>query len=371
MEQPAAPDGRAGRRWRGRPPRDVVLLLAGAAALVVAFWLVFRLRSLLVMLLISFFLSFALEPPVNLLARLGWRRGLGTAAVFAAIVVAVVVFVGALGSLLVAQIGDLVEAIPGYVEQVAAFVNDRLGTQLSGAELADQLRGNQGVKDFVNGLAAGAVGLSTTLVGLVLQGFTVGLFTFYLVADGPRLRRTVCSVLPPGRQEVALRVWDLAIDSTGGYVYSRALLAAVSAVATTLFLTLIGVPYPLALGLWVGLVSQFVPTVGTYLAGALPVLIALLDNPVSALWVLAFIVVYQQFENMILSPRITARTMALHPAVAFGAVIAGGAIMGPIGALLALPAAASGQALVSIYLHRYEVIANPLTSTPHPARRAP
>jgi predicted PurR-regulated permease PerM len=371
MEQSAAPDGRTGRRLRGRPPRDVVLLLVGAAALVITFWLVLRLRSLLVMLLISFFLSFALEPPVNLLAaRYGWRRGLGTAAVFAALVVAVVLFVGALGSLLIGQIGDLVDAIPGYAQQVTDFLNERLGTELSGSELADQLRGNQGVRDFVNGLAAAAVGLSTTLVGLVLQGFSIGLFTFYLVADGPRLRRTICSVLSPGRQEVALRVWDLAIDSTGGYVYSRALLAACSAVATTLFLTLVGVPYPAALGLWVGLVSQFIPTIGTYLAGALPVLIALLENPVSALWVLAFIVVYQQFENMILSPRITSRTMALHPAVAFGAVIAGGAIMGPIGALLALPAAASGQALVSIYLHRYEVIANPLTSAPYPARRA-
>jgi predicted PurR-regulated permease PerM len=82
-------------------------------------------------------------------------------------------------------------------------------------------------------------------------------------------------------------------------------------------------------------VSQFVPSVGTYLAGALPVLIALLSQPVDALWVLAFIVAYQQLENMVLSPRITSRTMALHPAVAFGAVIAGGAIMGPIGALLA------------------------------------
>jgi len=174
-------------------------------------------------------------------------------------------------------------------------------------------------------------------------------------------------VLPPGRQEVALRVWDLAIDSTGGYVYSRVVLAGCSAVVTTLFLTLIGVPYPLALGLWVGLVSQFIPTVGTYLAGALPVLIALLDEPVSAVWVLLYIVVYQQFENMVLSPRITARTMALHPAVAFGAVIAGGAIMGPIGSLLALPAAASVQSLVSIYLHRYEVIASPLTGAPEPA----
>ena len=119
-------------------------------------------------------------------------------------------------------------------------------------------------------------------------------------------------------------------------------------------------PYPLALGLWVGLVSQFIPTIGTYLAGALPVLIALFHDPVDALWVLVFITVYQQFENLVLSPRITARTMSLHPAVAFGAVIAGGAIAGPIGALLALPAAASIQALVSLYVHRYEVVASPL-----------
>ena len=92
-------------------------------------------------------------------------------------------------------------------------------------------------------------------------------------------------------------------------------------------------PYPLALGLWVGLVSQFVPSVGTYLAGALPVLIALPNQPLDALWVLAFIVVYQQFENMVLSPRITSRTMA------------------------------SVQAMVSSYARRYEVVASPLTGS--------
>jgi predicted PurR-regulated permease PerM len=223
---------------------------------------------------------------------------------------AVVLFVVALGSLLVDQVGALVDAIPGYAQQVADFLDDQLGIQASGTELADQLRGNLGVKDFVGGLAAGAVGLSTTLVGLVLQGFTVGLFTFYLVADGPRLRRTVCSVLPPGRQDVALRIWELAIDSTGGYVYSRALLAACSTVATTLFLELVGVPYRSPSASGSGSSPQFVPSVGTYLAGALPVLIALLNRPLDAVWVLLFIVVYQQFENLVLSPRITARTMA-------------------------------------------------------------
>jgi predicted PurR-regulated permease PerM len=355
-----------------RPPpwvrRAILLLLLGAAALVVAFWLVARLRGLLMTLLVSLFLAFAMEPAANLLARRGWRRGLATAAVFAVLVAAVIVFVTALGSLLVDQVSQLIDALPGYAQQLADFLNKTVGAEVDGGKLAEQLHDSQGVRSFVTGVAAAAVGLSTTLVGLVLQGLTVGLFTFYLVADGPRLRRAVCSVLRPDRQQLALRIWELAIESTGGYVYSRALLAGVSAAATWLALTLIGVPYPLALGLWVGLVSQFVPTVGTYLAGALPVLIALFHQPVDAVWVLLYIVVYQQFENIVLSPRITARTMSLHPAVAFGAVIAGGAIAGPIGALLALPAAASIQALVSIYAHRYEVVASPLIAGQSPQK---
>jgi predicted PurR-regulated permease PerM len=350
--------------------RAIVLLLLGAAMLYIAFWLVGRLRSLIVMLLVSLFLAFAMEPAANYLARRGWRRGLATATVFAVLVGVVVVAVTAFGSLFVDQVSQLVDAIPGYAQQLVDFLNAQLGTDLEGDKLANELRSNQGVRSFVSGVAAAAVGLSTTLVGLVLQSFTVGLFTFYLVADGPRLRRTVCSVLPPDRQQLALRIWELATESTGGYVYSRALLAGVSAAATTLFLALVGVPYPFALGIWVGLVSQFVPTIGTYLAGALPVLIALFHDPVDAVWVLAFITVYQQFENLVLSPRVTARTMSLHPALAFGAVIAGGAILGPIGALLALPAAASIQALVSLYVHRYEVVASPLIGeqTPDPGQ---
>jgi predicted PurR-regulated permease PerM len=346
--------------------RAIVFLLLGAAALYVAFWLVGRLRSLIVMLLVSLFLAFAMEPAANYLARRGWRRGLATATVFAVLVGVVVVLVTAFGSLFVDQVSQLIDAIPGYARQLADFFNERFGAELEGSKLASELRDSEGVRSFVTGVSAAAVGLSTTLVGLVLQAFTVGLFTFYLVADGPRLRRTVCSVLPPDRQQLAMRIWELATESTGGYVYSRALLAAASATATTLFLALVGVPYPFALGIWVGLVSQFVPSIGTYLAGALPVLIALFHDPVDAVWVLVFITLYQQFENLLLSPRITARTMSLHPAVAFGAVIAGGAILGPIGALLALPAAASIQALVSLYIHRYEVVAGPLTGEQAP-----
>jgi predicted PurR-regulated permease PerM len=131
-----------------------------------------------------------------------------------------------------------------------------------------------------------------------------------------------------------------------------------------------------ALAIWVGLISQFLPVVGTYLAGLLPVVITLIDSPVKALVVVIAIVVYQQVENYIFAPRITARTMEMHPAVAFGAALAGGAAMGPVGALLALPAAAMLQAVVGAVGTRYEVVDSHLTTVVdpreagHPSRRA-
>jgi predicted PurR-regulated permease PerM len=125
-----------------------------------------------------------------------------------------------------------------------------------------------------------------------------------------------------------------------------------------------------ALALWVGVVSQFLPVVGTYLAGALPVLVAFIDSPMKAVILLVFVVLYQQVENYLLLPRITARTMDLHPAVAFGAAIAGGAVLGPVGAVLAIPGAAMVQALLTNAGTRHEVIDSHLVRMPPRRRRA-
>jgi predicted PurR-regulated permease PerM len=115
------------------------------------------------------------------------------------------------------------------------------------------------------------------------------------------------------------------------------------------------------MALWVGVVSQFLPVVGTYVAGVLPVVLSFVNNPASALFVIGFILVYQQVENYLFSPRITARTMELHAALAFGSAIAGAAVLGPVGAVLALPAAAMIQAIASEWGTRHEVIDSPLT----------
>ena len=109
------------------------------------------------------------------------------------------------------------------------------------------------------------------------------------------------------------------------------------------------------MAIWVGVVSQFIPAVGTYLAAVAPILVALTVDPVTSLIVLVVLVVYQQIENLVLAPRITAWTMSLHPAVAFGAVLVGASLLGTVGALVALPAVAIAQAFVSAYIERYQV----------------
>jgi predicted PurR-regulated permease PerM len=224
------------------------------------------------------------------------------------------------------------------------------------------------VQEFIQSQSDEAIRLSVTAVGVIFQALSVLLFTYYLVADGPRLRRSICSRLPPVRQQRVLQAWELAITKTGGYLYSRALLALLSTFFHWVVFQALGTQAPIALALWVGLVSQFLPVVGTYLAGILPVLVTFLDSPLKAAIVTGFIIIYQQIENYFFAPRITARTMELHPAVAFGAALAGASLLGFVGALLALPAAAMAQALASEWGKRYDVVDSHLTAIPPPRR---
>jgi len=335
--------------------RAIVLFFAGVVALYVARWLLVELRGLLVMILVSFFLSFAIEPAVNWLFRRGIRRGFATLLVFAAIALALVIFTFAMGSLLAEQVARLIDEAPRYIEQTQEWLEKR-GLTVNTDEILTTFQEGGAASGLAQDLAGNLVDFSATLLNLMFQILTITLFTFYLVADGPRFRRVLCSTLTERRQREVLFVWDLAISKTGGYIYSRALLALASFLFHWVAFTVIGVPSPLALALWVGVVSQFVPVIGTYIAGVFPLLIALFDDPVSAVWIFLVILVYQQVENYLFAPRVTAQTLEIHPAVAFGSVLAGSAILGPAGALLALPAAATIQAFVSSYVQRHSLI---------------
>ncbi|MFE9099567.1 AI-2E family transporter [Actinomadura geliboluensis] len=367
-------DARDGGRWPQRMPPWLPKAFVLAGAIVLAFmaglWLLGRLRELLLLLLISLFLAFAIEPAVNWLARRGWRRGLATAAMFVVVGVLLTGFLGGIGSLLATQAAHLINGFPGYVHEVIGWVNSTFGTHLSQRTLFQRLPTvTDALSRHITGLAGNVWGIGTTAFGVVFNALGVLLFTFYLSAEGPQFRRTVCSLLPPHRQRAVLRAWEIAIDKTGGYIYSRGLLALISGIAHYAAMTGLGVPYAATLALWVGVVSQFIPAVGTYLAGAVPILIALTASPATALWLLLFIIGYQQLENYLLQPRITARTLDMHPAVAFGLILAGAAVAGPVGVLLAIPVGASLQAFAGAYVRRYDVEDHPLTRPDAPAAR--
>ncbi|MGV9252901.1 AI-2E family transporter [Streptomyces sp. NPDC003697] len=354
-------DGAAGPRARMPRwlPRAMVLALALVAVFQLGSWAFHQLTGLLINVLIAFFLALAVEPAVSRMAARGMRRGLATFLVFLGLTVVTAGFVTLLGSMLAGQIIKMVEGFPEYLDSVIHWVNTTFRTELRRVDIQEGLLHSDWLRKYAQNSAAGVLDVSTQVLGGLFRLLTIGLFSFYFAADGPRLRRALCSVLPPARQAEVLRAWEIAVAKTGGYLYSRGLMALISGIAHYVLLQTLGVPYAPVLGVWVGLVSQFIPTIGTYLAGALPMLIAFTVAPWYAVWVLGFVVIYQQFENYVLQPKLTSKTVDIHPAVAFGSVIAGTALLGAVGALVAIPAVATLQAFLGAYVKRYAVTDDP------------
>jgi predicted PurR-regulated permease PerM len=358
---------------RSVPPwlhRAIATAAGWVVLLFAAGWALDRLRSLLIMILVAFFLSLAMEPAVDRLARNGWRRGPATGLVLVGVLVLTLAFLAAVGSVIIGQARDLIDNAPSYVRDLERFVNRDLGIEWNADSLVRRLRSGDAPVPESSKIVSSALDVGETVGTALLQFATVMVFAFYMTADGPRMRRAICSRLPRTRQQIVLDTWEIAIDKTGGYLYSRGIQAVVSALATWAFLFALGVPYAYALALWVGVVSQFIPTIGTYIAMVLPVVVAFKDRPTDALWVLGFLVAYQQFENYVLGPRVTKHTMDVHPALAIGTVFAGGLLLGGVGAVLALPATAVIQAIVSAHTTERDVIEARLTQD-RPKRRRP
>jgi len=370
------PDPVSRRRWL-RPrdgddwiPRFFLFALAAGVVYLGLRHVYARLTGLLGILAIALFVSFALEPAVNWLARRRWPRGLATLAVMVGAAVVAVAFVGTLIPVLIGQVRSLVAAVPGWIAEISPRLQDWFGIEVSqGAAAAQSQRLLRTLSTYAADVAGSLLGFAAGFVSRLFWLMTIFLFAFYFIADGPRFRRTILALLPPERQGEVLHTWEVAIEKTGGYLYAKSLLAAISAVSHFIALTLLGIPYPLAMALWMGTVSQFIPTVGTYLAAGLPLIVALLDDPLSAVIFGLFILIYQQIENYLLMPRVTAHTLEMHGAVAFGAVIIGASLFGPMGAFLAIPAAAILQAVIWASLRRYDVVASDLTDVPPPPPR--
>jgi len=323
-----------------------------------ALWFLGTQRSLIGYLVLSALLALALEPGVIWLhERRGWRRGSATGLLLVGLFLFLILLAVGLAAVLAREANQVVDQLPAYVDKLNAFTRDHFDFSLfsasqraaaadATAHLDEFLRDHQ--RDIFGGIASG--------VSAIFTIFTIGLFTFYLTAQGPQVRRALLSRMPPERQERFLFAWETALQKMGGYLYSRLLLAAINGALMFITLKILGVPFALPLAVVSAFIAEFIPIVGTYLGGVLPLIVALAENgPTAAIIVLIEIVVYQQVENYVLSPRISAKTIELNPGVAFGAAMAGGAVGGFVGAFFALPIAATIQAFLSTYGKSYDV----------------
>lgn len=337
--------------------RLLVVALALWVGLQLTMWVFGATGHFLFILLLSWLLSIAMEPPVAALARRGWRRGGAAGLVLLGILTAIIAFFSIFGGMFFSQLAAAVQALPGVVDSLVNWANQTFGSNLDPTTIADELAITPDkVAGIAGSVAGGFVGVVTSVVGFLFELLTILVFSFYLSAESPAVRRTLASWLRPTRQHVFITVWDIAVAKTGGFVVSRIVLAAISALAHILAFWAIGVPYWMPLGLFAGIVSQFIPTIGTYVGIIVPAAFAAPQQPLDALWILIFATVYQQVENYVLSPRISRATMDLHPAVTLAAVFVGAALFGPIGAIIGIPLAAAVIAVVDTYGQRYDLV---------------
>ncbi|MBF4478899.1 Predicted PurR-regulated permease PerM [Rhodococcus rhodochrous J3] len=344
---------------RPRTPRwlrpTIVGVLLAVAFYQMSGWLFHNLKGFLGLLFLAWLFSITIEPIVDRLERFGMRRGAGTGLVLFSLILLTVGFFAVFGTLLFEQIAQLLTTLPDALTRITDWANRTFDTNFKTGDELFKITPDT-VRDLAQRFTPGVLGVLSTLVGALFQILTMLLFVFYMSAEGPKMHRTIASWFPARQQQLIANVWETSVEKAGGYVVSRLILAAAASIFTGIFFLIIGVPYWLPLAIWTGVVSQFIPTLGTYLAIGLPALIAAVQQPLDGVWVIAFGTVYQQIENYVLHPRITARTVSIHPAVAFGSVIVGATLFGPVGALVSVPVVAILQALAESFGHRYELI---------------
>lgn len=333
---------------------------------IIAAWVVGVVQHFLFLILLAWLAAIASEPAIRWFLRRGMRRSRATAIVGASVILVVMGLAVVFAQKLFEQAAQLVRSAPATVKSVVDQLNSTFGLQLDASQITTtfRLQPDQ-IQGVANDLAMGAPGWVGSLLSVLVDLVTVVVFTFYIAAAGPRLIQEVAVWLPPDRQPILGEVWDIAEQKTGGYVDSKIVLAALSALFHGIFFWAIGLPGWLPLALLAGVTAQFVPVIGSLLGAAVPVVVALGDKPITAVWIVVFAVVYQQIETYVLTPRISQRTMEVNPAIALAAVFLGAAIWGPIGAFIGVPIAAAVVSIIQTYGRRYELVSH-MASTAKP-----
>jgi len=336
--------------------RSIFLVLVGVLIFQVVTWSFSLLAGFLFNLLLAWLLAISIDPIVTGLAQRGMRRGLATTIVAISGIALVGGFIALFGGALATQIAELIAAMPALILDLVRWLNATFGANIDPVEITSNLNlSTEQITTIASSLAGGVFGVVFSVFGVAFSLLTILVFSFYFAADTPRIKRFIAGWLPHNRQIIFINVWEISVRKAGGFLISKFALASLSAAAHIAFFYLIDIPYWLPMGIFAGLVSQFIPTIGTYLGVLLPGLFAAFEQPIDILWIVVFATVYQQIENYIFTPRISTATMDINSGVALGSVFVGAALFGPVGALVGIPLVAIVIAIIEAYGHRYDL----------------
>ncbi|MEN8235643.1 MAG: AI-2E family transporter, partial [Actinomycetota bacterium] len=283
-----------------------------------ALWAVREMSGLLLMLGLAFFFSLALQPAVLwLVERFEWRRGTAVGVIYlTGIVVATLMIL-----VLIPAITELARRIGesggAWLNSFNTWIDDMLGTHLTNpngsTEIAKDV--DKAIADWARGAGGHVLGVAASGITMVFNLATIAMFTFYFTVDAPRFQRTILSHMSPERQRRVGWTWDEAIRQTGGYFYSRLVLMVINGTGFFFTMVVVGMPVAFAIPLaaFGGFVSVFIPAVGTYIGGAVPIMVTLaIQGWTAGLVVLGYVLIYQQVENYWLSPKISSKSMSIN-----------------------------------------------------------
>jgi predicted PurR-regulated permease PerM len=334
----ASPYGPPGKPFAKNP---FMFGLTGALGVLTAWALAQALvssRSVIVLIVVAMFLAVGLNPAVEALLRRRLSRRGAISIVFAGVIAFFVLFGLAIVPPLVQESADFIAAIPGYVQELAA--NPTIKQLDADYQLIANLQRYLASGELGTTIAGGIVGAGAVVLDASFSAITLLVLTLYFLGSLPTIKEYLLKLVPASRRRRTSAISDEILDGIGGYVAGNLLISVVAGVLSWLFLTIAGAQYALALALIVA-VTDLIPLVGATIGAVLVTGVGFLQSVPLGIACAIFFVVYQQVENYWIYPRVMQRSVDVTPAVTVIAALFGGALLGIVGALLAIPVAAA------------------------------
>ena len=303
-----------------------------------------RVRSLLFDLFVAVVLAALAEPIVYRLSKKTGRK----LAAFLTVISILLVIAGILFSIIPVMVQELYflsTQLPNYLDNILDYFNSE-GFTISNQSLDLESEFNSFIKNY-----GGAVGNTVVFAGQGILSafghfFVIFFFAYYLISEGEQWRIKLKESLDDRFSNAIDQVWTIGVSKAGGFIVARVILSILASAVFSISFAVIGLPSAIALGISAGILSQLIPVVGTFLGGIVPVLASISLGTSYILYTLLVLVLYQFVENYFISPRITKSTMEIHPAVAVFSTLFGAYTIGAVGAVLALPVAATIQGVI-------------------------